>query len=480
MAAAARQASTAFLKAGLVAGTPQEEELGDGANSFLLVPDAAPPGEGTPRRRLDEPLPVVWQDLFACVTRAASTEYLHKLAAEAPPPHLVASTPAAGTEGPAADSAADAPELGLAHDTAFRRFLCPEALVQRHRLGAPQVRRLYRSMQAFSLGFHQATVELTAHAAHRGALLAAVWRAYAMLWDSALQVVFAADTVQLSRERQAAVMTSEHLMGLLREADAATAAARAEAAAAVAAAEASAVEALAVRADAAAALQRMAQLEQEARELRHDRDGLAAQLEGQKRETASLHRQLNDTARLGTGRPGLSRPGSGPPPSGRPASGSVKAGRPEAVQAPAGEGDVRRLEGMVAAASKQVAAALSAKDAALQQLREEAQRREAAEQAVRQLRDQLAAANEELAAAQARAAGAGSAQARLGQLQEQATVMEAAQAELVGWKMRAEAAEAEDERLRQQVLEAQKKSEELVDALWPLTKRVKELEAQLA
>ena len=42
--------------------------------------------------------------------------------------------------------------------------------------------------QVYSLGFHQAMLELTAHAANKGLLLLALWRAFAMLWDGALQV----------------------------------------------------------------------------------------------------------------------------------------------------------------------------------------------------------------------------------------------------------------------------------------------------
>ena len=41
--------------------------------------------------------------------------------------------------------------------------------------------------QVYSLGFHQAMLELTAHAADRGLLQLAIWRGFAMLWDSALQ-----------------------------------------------------------------------------------------------------------------------------------------------------------------------------------------------------------------------------------------------------------------------------------------------------
>jgi hypothetical protein len=60
--------------------------------------------------------------------------------------------------------------------------------VQHHRLGKPEVRRLYQALQVYSLGFHQAMLELTRHASGKGLLLLAIWRGSAMLWDGALQV----------------------------------------------------------------------------------------------------------------------------------------------------------------------------------------------------------------------------------------------------------------------------------------------------
>lgn len=39
------------------------------------------------------------------------------------------------------------PSLGISRDTLFEQYLSPEALVQRHRLGKPEVRRLYQALQ---------------------------------------------------------------------------------------------------------------------------------------------------------------------------------------------------------------------------------------------------------------------------------------------------------------------------------------------
>ena len=42
--------------------------------------------------------------------------------------------------------------------------------------------------QVYSLGFHQATLELTRHALDKSLLHLALWRGFAFLWDAALQV----------------------------------------------------------------------------------------------------------------------------------------------------------------------------------------------------------------------------------------------------------------------------------------------------
>ena len=320
-----------FITAGL-GGTLKEAQVpGEEQSSFLLVPEGeeAAAEDAPPHRRPEAELPRVWQDLFGCITRAASAEYLCSLAS------TTQQQPAPGGEAPPAPAPEPPPEHAITHDSAFTRFLCPETLVRRHRLGPGEVRRLFRTLQAFSLGFHQSIVELSAHARDRGLLLLAVWRSYAMLWDSALQVAFPSEVVQLSRERQAAIMTSEHLLGLLEEADATAAAADAAAVAARAAAEAASVEALGVRADAAAALQRTAQLEQDVRDLQRDKAALAAQLEAQRQEAGVLSRRLQDTA----------RPLS---------SATLQAGT--------------QPDGALAVATKQAAAALTARQAALQQL----------------------------------------------------------------------------------------------------------------
>lgn len=268
-----------------------------------------------------------------------------------------------------------------------------------------------------------------------------------MLWDSALRAIFPAETVQLSRERQAAIMTGEHLAELLREADAAVAAAQAAQAAAECAAEASAIEALGVKADAAAALQRTADLEGEVRRLSLQRDAQAAELEAQRRLVASLGRQLEETA--------------------RPSSSGCDSASTRRVH----------TDTLLASASKQAVVALSARDAALKQLEEEAARRTAAEAAVQKLEVRLAVLEQQLQqvkAASAVADEAGSSSNAAPIIAQQVAVVElvAAQQEVQEWKAKALAAEG-------QAAEATAKAEALTDSLWPLTTRIRDLEAAL-
>ena len=114
----------------------------------------------------------MWQDLFAAARSAQSNEYLDSLACRPPL---------------SASSSGD-PALGISRDTVFTHYLSPDSLVQHHRLGKPEVRRLYQALQVYSLGFHQGMLDLTRHAGGKGLLLLAIWRAFAMLWDGALQV----------------------------------------------------------------------------------------------------------------------------------------------------------------------------------------------------------------------------------------------------------------------------------------------------
>ena len=122
------------------------------------------------------PCPQVWQDLLVATRSAQSTEYLDSLACR-PPSDLAHSSPShaststargmrgasssqeAGAEGSSVGSTEGASDgtqtsrrgdasLGITTDTVFSQFLSPEALVCRHRLGKPEVRRLYRALQA--------------------------------------------------------------------------------------------------------------------------------------------------------------------------------------------------------------------------------------------------------------------------------------------------------------------------------------------
>lgn len=152
-----------------------------------------------------QPIPQVWQGLFACTRSAQSDAFLDSLACRPPLPPPAGLRPlggqrsaagssggAAGTSsrGAAAELAAGAgtgaatrsslaadsgnweggaaaptsgtaeatgesssgaegedPTLGISRDTLFDRYLSPEALVQRHRLGKAEVRRLYQGLQ---------------------------------------------------------------------------------------------------------------------------------------------------------------------------------------------------------------------------------------------------------------------------------------------------------------------------------------------
>lgn len=148
--------------------------------------------------------PQVWQGLFACTRSAQSDAFLDSLACRPPLPPPAGLQPlggqrsAAGSSGGAAcassrgaaaegaagagtgaatrsslaadsdnseggaaptsgaaeaagqsSSGADAedPTLGISRDTLFDVYLSPEALVQRHRLGKAEVRRLYQGLQ---------------------------------------------------------------------------------------------------------------------------------------------------------------------------------------------------------------------------------------------------------------------------------------------------------------------------------------------
>ena len=58
----------------------------------------------------------------------------------------------------------------------------------RHQLPDKEVKRLYRILHIYSLGFHQVVGEVCLHAVQRQQLLLAVWKAFSQLWQDALQV----------------------------------------------------------------------------------------------------------------------------------------------------------------------------------------------------------------------------------------------------------------------------------------------------
>lgn len=101
----------------------------------------------------------VWQDLFAAARAAQSNEFLDALACRQPPVTAAAKDSRRSAETAAACSSSSSsparvpeegeedPTLGICQATAFSSYLSPEALVQRHRLGKPDVRRLYQALQ---------------------------------------------------------------------------------------------------------------------------------------------------------------------------------------------------------------------------------------------------------------------------------------------------------------------------------------------
>lgn len=66
--------------------------------------------------------------------------------------------------------------------------LTPQVLRGCHQLPDKEVKRLYRILHIYSLGFHQVVGEVCLHAAERQQLLLAVWKAFSQLWQDALQV----------------------------------------------------------------------------------------------------------------------------------------------------------------------------------------------------------------------------------------------------------------------------------------------------
>ena len=72
-------------------------------------------------------------------------------------------------------------------------------LRQHHQLPDKQVKRLYRVLHIYSLGFHEVVDDVCMHAAQRQQLLLAVWKAFSQLWQDALQVSLSVLPVILPR-----------------------------------------------------------------------------------------------------------------------------------------------------------------------------------------------------------------------------------------------------------------------------------------
>ncbi|KAL4451532.1 hypothetical protein ABPG75_007194 [Micractinium tetrahymenae] len=458
---------TSAIRAGLTAVDRSTqaalEEAGRRTPSdFLLLPETSRTSSlAGSASSLAETLPQVWQDLFAATRAAQSTDYLDRLACSAGVP---------ASEAYRRDCAAfDDPSLGITRDTVFTQFLCPEALVQQHRLGPPQVRRLYQALQVYSLGFHQMCVELTAHAASRGLLLLAIWRGFAMLWDGALQVVFPAETVQASRERQAALLMSEQLLERTREAEARTAELEQENAALRAQMDSMAVQVLSAQADLAVATQGAGGLERELKAAR--REAAAA---GEREHAARLELlQLQDKL-------------------------AALSGPQEELftRSQQLERLLKEKQTQLSAAAKQAAGVLAGKEEARQAMLAERLRREAAEQKAAELQADLERTREQLQAATAAAAAsaqaaAAEATARKRQVEADAAAREDDTAriatERASWQRSAVEAEATVAALRQQLAAVQaaaaaekERCEQLSASLWPLAARVKALEAAAA
>ncbi|PRW20871.1 Leucine Rich Repeat isoform B [Chlorella sorokiniana] len=348
--------TTAGLTAGLTRETLaalQAAQAGD-QPPFLIVPPSEAYSSSL-RSAGAEPLPQIWQELFACTRSAQSDAFLDSLASRPPlplPPGLrpqggqrSASTAAKATRNAAAAAAAQAssgtddtdPSLGISRDTVFAQYLLPEALVQRHRLGKPEVRRLYQ----------------------------------------ALQVVFPAETVQQSRERQAALLTSERLLEQLNEERQRSRVLEQENAALRQQVEGVVVQMLAVQADASLAQQSVAGLQAQLRAAQQERAAQQAQGMAARRELLLLQDKM-----------------------------AALSGPQDQLfsQVQQLERVVRDKQAELSAVGKQASAALAGKEEAQQAARSEQLRREAAEQRAEQLQEALNQATLQLRAAQAAAA----------------------------------------------------------------------------
>lgn len=463
----------AGIKAGLTRATLAhlQEAGAHTAGEFLLVPEPSTGSESSAAsavRSLADSLPQVWQDLFVATRVSQSSSYLDGLACS--PQQPAPTEGAAGTSGPSCEPSSAStlpdPSLGISRDTAFTQFLSPEALVRVHRLGKPEVRRLYQALQVYTLGFHQMCVELTAHATNRGLLLLALWRSFAMLWDSALQVVFPAETVQTSRERQAALLTSERLLEELQEAEARMAELEQENQDLRVEVESLGVQVFSAQADATVAHQGTAEAEEQLR-LSRQEAAEAAKVADQKR--LELLQLQDKMAGMGAPQEDLYT-------------------RVQQL-----EGIVKEKQNQLTAAAKRAAEALAGKEEAKQATRAERLAREAAERRAGQLQAELDHTKQQLqAVAAAAAAGAqqaaADAAARKTHAEAEASGREDDTARLaterVGWQRAATQAEAEIAAVRQQLEDAQAalaeervRSKHLAASLWPLAEKIKTLEA---
>lgn len=66
--------------------------------------------------------------------------------------------------------------------------LGPETLTHHHKLSEEACLALYGLMHRHTTGFQREAAQLLQGAAHREQLLAALWRAFAQLWDDTVQV----------------------------------------------------------------------------------------------------------------------------------------------------------------------------------------------------------------------------------------------------------------------------------------------------
>ncbi|GAB4819321.1 hypothetical protein N2152v2_006367 [Parachlorella kessleri] len=405
---------------------------------FLLVPQASEASStGHALAVLTEaaevPLPLAWKSFFDCLAKAKSRPYIEELACSG-----------AGFRGPALET--------LAPDSVCQHHLSVEALVLRHGLGVPEIRRLYQALQVYSLGFHQTISEVCSHAVDRANLLVAVWRGYGMLWDGALQTVFASDTVKLSNDQKAAVLSAEAAYTTLRECEASKQAVDGQNAALTQRLEDLMSQLISAKADASVLESTAVAAVAEARQAQQEKASLAQHLNGCQSQLYAVQAKLQDV-----GAPQLDL--------------TTKLDRANKL--------LEEKQAQLTTCTRKEAAMRQERDDARNLVRSERLKKEAAEAQVLKLQTEVEDLGSKLQTLQIKHADVCSALANQRMLEDRLALLADADSKAGDWKGRAEAGEARVIALEQELQAARSKNDELVDSYWPLAAKLKALEAQM-